>query len=109
MYGQYTNFQATPTNIPSLSFFICLHAQLSLEFVDRTIIDTAIRCEVNHSTPPLVAVCKGEAHLDVPRSRSTSMHESRPFGSIFNEYCLLNRLVDDELVSNKMILNLEIM
>jgi hypothetical protein len=95
-------------NVPDLGFFIDLHAQLPSVFVDWTVIDTTGSSNVDDSATPLVAVGKSEAHLYIAAHWPSCRHELRAFIGIFDENCLLEALVYNELVLHKIVINLRV-
>jgi hypothetical protein len=92
--------------VPDLICLIYLHTQAPRESVDWTVVDTTVVGVIDHSTSRSAFGRKCEAHLDVSSGRSTATHEFTTFFRILNEHNLLDRLVDNELVSNKVVLNL---
>lgn len=94
-------------DVPDLSFFIDLHAQLPSVLIDRTVVDTTSSRVVNHSTPSLVAIRESEAHLDVGTQWTSLLHELCAFVRSLNEHSLFDSLVDNELILDKVVINLE--
>jgi hypothetical protein len=83
-----------------------LHTQIPLELGDGTVVDIAVTGVVDHTTFPSVTDRKSETHLNVPGRRSTTPHEVIALVHVLDEHGLLDPLVDDELISNEVILDL---
>jgi hypothetical protein len=83
-----------------------LHSQAPFEFGNWTVVNATIVGVVDHSAFSSVTSCKGKAHPDVLGRRPTAIHELVPFFHILDERNLLDRLVDDELIANKVVLDL---
>jgi hypothetical protein len=84
---------------------IYLHTQTPLKLADWTVVD-AIAGVVDHSAFPSITRREGKTHLDIPGRRSATIHELIAFFHILYENSLLDRLVDNELIANEVILNL---
>jgi hypothetical protein len=89
-----------------LSLLVNLHAELPPEFINWTVIHTAVGSVIDDSTSCLVPILKCETHLDILCSRATTEHEIGSLSGAFNKYGLLDTLVDDELVPNEMVFDL---
>lgn len=94
--------------IPDLIFFVDLHTQLSPVLVNRTVVDTTASCIIYHSTTPLVSIGERKAHFYVMAQWPSFRHETRALVRVFHQHCLLKALVYNELVSHKVVVNLEI-
>jgi hypothetical protein len=56
-----------------------------------------------------ITVRHGKADLYIPSARSTSMHELFGFRSIFDKHNLINAMIDDELISDQVVIELKVL
>jgi hypothetical protein len=103
---QPTNTAPQHCHLPDLSLLVSLHPQLTPELINGAVVDTAVSSVVDDSASGLVSVFERKAHLDVPGVRPSTEHEIGAFVGIVYQYCLLDSLVDNELIADKMIFNL---
>lgn len=85
---------------------IYLHTQRSGVFRNRAVVDTSVVGVADDATFSSVAICKSEAHLNMFGRFSTGIHEMGTFLHVLDEHCLLDRLIDNKLISNKVFFDL---
>jgi hypothetical protein len=103
---QLTNTAPQHCHLPDLSLLVSLHAQLAPELINGTVVDTPVSSVVDDSASCLVSVFERKAHLDVPGVRPSTEHEIGAFGGILYQYRLLDSLIDNELIADKMVFDL---
>jgi len=85
---------------------IHLHPHGASKLGDWTVVDSAAAGAVEYSAFSRVTIREREAHFDILGQWSTPSDEFIPFIHVLNKYSLLNCLVDDELISNKVVIDL---
>ena len=93
-------------SVPDLVFLVHLHTQLTPVFIDRTVVDSTAACIIDHAAAPLITIRECETHLYVIAHWPSFRHKTRSLIGIWEQHCLLEALIYDELVSHKIVVDL---